>query len=419
MWAVNVLRSVRARAGHDSMAGMKADFLIAGGGIVGLTIACALLVRDPKARVVVLEKEDVLGRHASGRNSGVLHSGIYYPADTMKARACASGARRLAAYCHEHKLPISHVGKLVVATSAAESEALETYRQRADALGVRAEWVEPARIHDIEPAAATGFAALHLPDVAVIDARRVLTQLADDITGLGGRIRLGCRVTGVDAAASVLHTSQGDMPFGQLINATGAHVDRLAAAYGLAERYVLMPFMGRYFRLAGDSGLEVRGLIYPVPDARLPFLGIHFTRSVHGDVHVGPSAVPVLGREHYSLYRGIDWRELPGRLQLLAGLYAKNRQGFRLLAHREIRCLGRAHFAAEAARLVPGLKPAHLQPCGKAGIRPQLFDRQKGEMVMDFLLETRGNALHVLNAISPALTCSFSIADHVVERITG
>jgi len=399
------------------MPDVKADFLIAGGGIIGLTIARALLQKLPSARVVVLEKESGPGMHASGRNSGVLHSGIYYPADTMKARACADGARRLAAYCHEHGLPISHVGKLVLAGTEAEATALETYMQRATVLGVRAGWVDPAHIHDIEPAASMAFRALHLPDVAVIDAKSVLAKLVQEIGGLGGRVLFGHRVMDADVDGAVLRTNYGTVSFGYLINATGAHVDRLAAAWGLTDCYVLLPFMGRYYRLDPDAGPDVRGLIYPVPDARLPFLGIHFTRSVHGDVYVGPSAVPVLGREHYALLSGIDWRELPGRLGLLAGLYARNRQGFRLLAHRELRCLGRTHFATEAARLVPGLKPAYLQPCGKTGIRPQLFDRRKGEMVMDFLLEERGNALHVLNAISPALTCSFSIADAVVSRI--
>jgi len=398
---------------------VKADFLIAGGGIIGLTIARALLQKQPSARVVVLEKEPGPGRHASGRNSGVLHSGIYYPAETMKARACASGARRLAEYCHVHGLPIRHIGKLVLAGTEAEAAALETYMQRTIALGVRAEWVEPAHIHDIEPAASTDFRALHLPDIAVIDAKSVLAALVHEITALGGRVLFGHRVMDADVDGTVLQTNHGAVSFGYLINATGAHVDRLAAAWGLTDRYVLLPFMGRYFHLDSGAGPQVRGLIYPVPDARMPFLGIHFTRSVHGDVYVGPSAVPVLGREHYALFSGIDWRELPGRLGLLAGMYAKNRQGFRLLAHREIRCLGRAYFAAEAARLVPGLRPGHLQSCGKAGIRPQLFDCRKGEMVMDFLLEERGNSLHVLNAISPALTCSFSIADHVVERITA
>ncbi len=396
---------------------MVADFIITGGGIIGLTIARELLHRHPKARVVLLEKEAELGCHASGRNSGVLHSGIYYPAETMKAQACASGAKRLAEYCHQNDLPIRHVGKLVVASSQAESEALLTYKDRAEALGVPSEWIDPADIHEVEPAAAADYRALHLPDIAVIDARAVLEKLASEVRDLGGEVRFNHQVVGVDAGQSILHTNHGDIPFGFLINAAGAHVDRLAAAYGLGSQYILMPFMGRYYSLDESSGLDIRGLIYPVPDARLPFLGIHFTRSVDDHVYVGPSAVPVLGREHYEMLSGIDWQELPERLRLLMGMYAKNRQGFRLLTHREIKCLGRKRFAAEAARLAPGIKPDHLQACGKAGIRPQLFDRQKQEMVMDFLLERKDNSLHVLNAISPALTCSFSIAGHVADQI--
>lgn len=407
----------RAPYGRGEKLIRQADFVIVGGGILGLTCARELLMRHPHARLVVLEKESELGRHASGRNSGVLHSGIYYSPDTLKAQAAAEGAKALADYCDAHDLPNRRMGKLVLAHTEAEEHSLKIYMQRASQLGVRAEWAGKERIHDIEPAAAHQRRSLYLPDVAVIDPKAVLDCLAGEVRAMGGEVRLACAARGVDARQTMLATDTGGLDFGFLINAAGAHVDILARAFGIAERFLLLPFMGRYYRLNPAAGIEVRGLIYPVPDARLPFLGIHFTRSVHGDVYAGPSAVPVLGREHYHLLQGIDWGELPGRLGLLAGLYAKNRQGFRLLAHRELATLSRRHFAAEAARLVPKLKPEHLLPSGKAGIRPQLFDCEKGEMVMDFMVERTDNSLHILNAISPALTCSFAIARRIADQI--
>ena len=289
----------------------RANVLVVGGGIVGLTLARELVLTG-RDEVVVLEKEPDLGRHASGRNSGVLHAGVYYAEGTLKARSCLAGNRLMRAYCRQKGLPVLETGKVIVARSEEELPTLEELRRRATANGARVEMVGERELSDIEPLARTAGRALLSRDTAVVDPKAVLQAIAADLEA-SGRCRLvtGCRFLGL-AAPGVAETSQGRMAFRRLVNAAGAHCDTVARAFGLAAHYRLIPFKGIYRQLKAGRDYPVRGNIYPVPDVRNPFLGVHFTRGAHGELTLGPTAIPALGRENSGLLRGLD-RGGPGQ----------------------------------------------------------------------------------------------------------
>ena len=384
-----------------------------GGGIVGLTLARELVLAG-RGEVVVLEKEPELGRHASGRNSGVLHAGVYYAEGSLRARSCLAGNRLMRAYCRQKGLPVLETGKVIVARSEEELPALEELRRRATANGARVEMVDERALSDIEPLARTAGRALFSADTAVVDPKAVLHAIASDLTG-SGRCRLvtGCRFLGL-AAPGVAETNQGRVAFRRLVNAAGAHCDVVARAFGLAGHYRLIPFKGIYRQLKAGRDYPVRGNIYPVPDVRNPFLGIHFTRGAGGELTLGPTAIPALGRENYGLLRGID-RGGAGILLADATLFLRNPR-FRDVALTEPRKYLPGAFTRDAARLVKRFDPADFEHSTKVGIRAQLVDWRTKEMVMDFLVEARDESVHVLNPISPAFTASMEIARTVVRE---
>jgi (S)-2-hydroxyglutarate dehydrogenase len=394
-----------------------ADFVVVGAGIVGLALARELKLRHPGSRVVVLEKERALGEHASGRNSGVLHSGVYYPEGSLKATICAAGARELGAYCREHGLPIARAGKVILPIRVADDPTLDLLCERARRQGARAEVIDARALRAVEPEAhsVTG-RALHVPDTAVVDPKAVLHQLARGLRAAGVELRLGHRVTAIDAGRGRLSAGGTELHFGHLFNAAGLHADRIAHACGVGERYGMLPFKGLYYRLLPDSGIRVNGLIYPVPDLAVPFLGVHFTRECGGSVTVGPTAIPALGREHYRGVRGLRPVEAAGILLRVLEQYARNEQGFRQFAHTEALRFVKARFVAAARALVPGVGPEHLARSTKVGIRAQLLDRGTHRLVMDFLVESGERSTHVLNAVSPAFTSAFPFARLVLDQ---
>lgn len=392
------------------------DLLIVGAGVVGLSVAREWKRRHPESRIVILEKEPGPGYHASGRNSGVLHSGVYYASDSLKAKVCAEGAQEMADYCEERGLPIRKVGKVILPVLPGDDAQLETLRQRARDNGATVQWIDASELAQIEPFArsATGN-ALYVPDVRVLDPKAVVARLAQDLTEAGVEIRFGEEVTGVDLARRSARTRGGSLSFGHLVNAAGLHADRLARACGVGQRYTILPFKGLYYQLSPDADLRINGLIYPVPDLRYPFLGVHFTPKVDGGVFVGPTALPALGRENYRGLTGMKLGESGRILWHLAGQYWKNPQGFRGLVHLEGRKVFRSYFALAARQLVPALKTRDLLASEKVGIRAQLFDLESERLVMDFLLEKGEHSTHVLNAISPAFTSAFSFSRMVAD----
>lgn len=395
-----------------------ADFLIIGGGIVGLSIARQLrIAHGPSAGIMVLEKEETIGLHSSGRNSGVMHSGIYYPAGSLKARVCGQGGREMVAWCEERGLPVRRCGKVLVPVREEDGPQIDVLLDRARQNGVRVERLDRRALAGLEPEArsATG-EAIWCPDTSVIDPKAVLTSLVQELRAEGVEIRTGEAFGGVDRGQRTVLTTRGRISYGHAVNAAGLHADRVAHAFGVGAQYTLLPFRGAYWKLAPSTGLDIRGLIYPVPDLNVPFLGVHTTTSSSGNTYFGPTAMPALGRENYRGLGGVDWPEAGRIVGDLGVQFIRNRQGFRNLAFQESRKTLKAGFVRDAQKLIPRLRMEHLRRCDKVGLRAQMLDRVRRELVMDFLVEKTERETHILNAISPAFTSAFAFARHVTEH---
>lgn len=396
----------------------SSDFLIAGAGIIGLTVALELKKRFPSSTVAILEKEPQPGLHASGRNSGVLHSGIYYSHATLKAQACAEGARRMKAFAKEHGIPCHDWGKVIVAGDSSQVPALERLMKNAHDNGIRAERLDEKGIHQIEPHARAEFGGIICPDTAVIDSKAIVKKCAQLLMAQGVSILFGRQVVSANTKEKAVLTLNAERySYGKFVNCAGAYADVVARKFGLADNYAFVPFKGIYFKLRAQRSELVRSSIYPVPDLLLPFLGVHFTRVVSGDVYVGPTAIPALGRENYGLFSGIKLGEalqIGGRL---FSLYLSDQNNFRTLVHTELKKYWKKNFVKAAQKLVPDITADDLLPCDKVGIRPQLINLKENKLEMDYIVEKTSDSVHVLNAISPAFTGAFSFAEIIVNQL--
>lgn len=391
----------------------KADVLIVGAGIIGLTLARRLVMAGCDD-VVLVEKEKAPGMHASGRNSGVLHAGIYYAPGSMKAKSCLNGNFLMRDYCREKGLPLRETGKVIVARDEGELPVLRELERRATANGAKVEMIDEAQLAGIEPNARTAGKALFSHDTACVDPLAVIDSLRTDLEACGKATLLtGCLFTGVKGSRTAV-TSHGEISFRKFVNASGAYCDRVAHLFGVGKQYRLIPFKGIYRKLRKGLSHTVRGNIYPVPDIRNPFLGVHFSSNVHGEVYLGPTAIPAFGRENYGLLSGIDWEGPSIALSDLI-LFLRNPQ-FREVAHTEPRKFLARRFFRDAARLMKVLSPSDIEPSEKVGIRAQLVDWRTKDLVMDFLVIADGDAIHVLNPISPAFTSSMDIAETLVRE---
>lgn len=388
---------------------------IVGGGIVGLAVAREVLQRRPGTRVVVLEAEDRLGAHQTGHNSGVVHAGIYYRPGSLKARLCARGRDLLTEYCAENGLPYQEVGKLVVAVAASETgrfDALERTARQNGVPGLRR--LDGAAIREVEPHAA-GIAALHSPRTAITDFQAVCAQLGRDVEAAGGQVLLGARVTGIERSAGRVVVSCGPAQHtvDRLVVCGGLQSDRLAGLAGGERGPVIVPFRGEYLTVRPEKRELVRGMVYPVPDPRYPFLGVHFTRTVAGELEVGPNAVLALDRAGY--------RRLAVSVRDTADVLGW--PGFWRMAARHWRTGVREVYASvvtsaavrTAQRYVPEIAGADVLR-GRTGLRAQAVERD-GSLVDDFVVETSDGVTSVRNAPSPAATSSLAIAEHVVDRV--
>lgn len=395
-----------------------ADYIIVGAGIIGLSIAHELKKREPHCHIIIFEKEDQIGKHASGRNSGVLHSGIYYPENTLKAKVCAEGAKLLAKYCQEYSLPIHHIGKVIVPIKTDDNLQLETLYQRALNNGVQVELVDEQQLKEIEPVvhSATG-KALFSPSTSVIDAKAVLLHLAGELKSAGVEFIFSSKVERFNTQQNTLLVNNEKFSFGHLFNAAGLHADRIAKMFGIAEDYTILPFKGIYYCLDPNSGIKINHLVYPVPDLNVPFLGVHFTKTISNDVMVGPTAIPAFGRENYKGFNAINAFEAVNISFNLLKQYLQNKQRFRQFAHNEALRVFKRKFIQAAQCLIPAVKETHLLNSDKIGIRAQLLNLKTRELVMDFLVENTKNSTHILNAVSPAFTSSFSFAKLVVDEV--
>jgi L-2-hydroxyglutarate oxidase LhgO len=392
------------------------DFAIIGGGVIGLTLAWELRQRFPQASITVFEKEPALARHSSGRNSGVLHAGLYYPEGSLKARVCTEGARLLADYCRTRRLPFKPVGKIILPVREDDDSQLELLQRRARANGVRVETLDIAQLRTLEPEAhsITG-QALFSPETSVFDPIAVMERLALELRQQDVSIRLGEGVWDLHPPQTRLTTGSGAWHYGRLLNTAGLHADRVARVFDLGRHYRILPFKGLYYNLSPSSSLRINRHIYPVPDLRLPFLGVHFTVGASGRVYLGPTAVPALGREHYGRLSGLDWMETPAILGQVLRQYWRNRNAFRHFTHQEAFRFFKSRFVQAAQRLVPRLQSRDLVRSDKVGIRAQLLNLETGNLEQDFVIIPAGNSVHILNAVSPAFTSSFAFARLVCD----
>lgn len=388
---------------------------VVGGGIVGLAVARRLLEQLPGSTVTVLEKEDVVGSHQTGHNSGVVHAGVYYPPGSLKARLCTAGRAQMQAYCRDRRLTYDECGKLVVALMDSERDRLTEISRRAVANGVPGvRTVDGAEISELEPHA-VGVAALHSPHTAIVDFSAVARSFAADVMAAGGKVRTGVEVVGAAERPDgvTVATTAGEIAVDQLVVCAGLYADRVAELFGDDPDPRIVPFRGEYHRLRPEARHLVRGLIYPVPDPRYPFLGIHLTRRYDGEVLVGPNAVLALAREGYRR-RDVRLRDVRDAVAW-PGFRRMARQHWRTGLVEYGHSLSKRAFVRQAQRYVPALRPADVVPAA-AGVRAQAVSRA-GELADDFVLNHRGRVLHVRNAPSPAATSSLAIAEYVVSAL--
>jgi L-2-hydroxyglutarate oxidase len=390
------------------------DCVVIGGGIVGLSVARTLLEKRPGIRVAVLEKEDDWARHQTGRNSGVLHSGIYYKPGSLKAKLCREGNRRLVDFCEQYGIRYELCGKVIVATTAAELPLLENLYQRGVANGLAAKKLSAPEVKEIEPHVSC-LAGVQVPSTGIVDFVGVCRRLAELVSAKGGELRLGTKVQGfrVDGNGGVLETSKGTLAARWVINCAGLHSDRVAQLAGAEPGARIVPFRGEYYELKPERRSLVRNLIYPVPDPNFPFLGVHFTRMIDGSVHAGPNAVLSLKREGYhrtsfNLRDFVDTMTYGGFWRL-AAKHAKS--GLEEM-HRSF---SKEAFVRSLQKLIPEIRGEDLIP-GAAGVRAQAL-RPDGGLVDDFLIIHSPSAIHVCNAPSPAATACLEIARVIVENV--
>ncbi|ADV46517.1 L-2-hydroxyglutarate oxidase [Nitratifractor salsuginis] len=391
---------------------MTCDFLIIGAGIIGLSMAHNLRQRYPEASIVVIDKEPELGRHASGRNSGVLHAGFYYTAESLKARFTREGNAAMRAFCHKHGLAINECGKLVVARNESERQTLHELLRRGEANGVDVRIVSEEEAREIEPNCRTYREALHSPTTATVDPKAVLRKLREIVTDEGTRLMLGNPWMGNLGNNHIL-TRTHSITAGRIINCAGLYADRIAQAYGFGERYTILPFKGIYLKYSG-SPAPLRTNIYPVPKLENPFLGVHYTVTVDGTVKIGPTAIPAFWRENYQGLSRFRPDELSEILWYDAKLFLSDSFGFRRLALEEFRKYSKKHLAALAAEMVQQIEPERFDTWSTPGIRAQLLDKESLELVHDFIVEGDEKSLHILNAVSPAFTCALPFTEWVI-----
>ncbi|MHB8532452.1 MAG: L-2-hydroxyglutarate oxidase [Solirubrobacteraceae bacterium] len=392
----------------------SADVVVVGGGILGLAVARELLARRPGTRLSVLEREGQLASHQTGHNSGVIHAGVYYPPGSLKARLCVEGAREMYEYCAQRGLPSERCGKVILATGRSELERLDELERRGHANGVPGlRRIGPDEIRELEPHA-QGIDGLHSPATGIADFGAVARSYASDVTDAGATIATACEVTAVQRAPGALRIvhSRGTIEAAGAVFCAGAWADRLAVAAGADPDPRIVPFRGAYLRLAPERRHLVRSLIYPVPDPSLPFLGVHLTKHIDGDVLIGPTALMAGARDAYRLSRVrgrdlLDTLRWPGTWRMLARWW---RTGATELRHAALR----SAFVRAASRYVPELRSADVLP-SFAGVRAQALARD-GRLVDDVVFSHTVRALHVRNAPSPAATSSLAIARHIADE---
>jgi len=378
------------------------DYLIVGAGIIGMTIAYELLAKDPKLKIAIIDKEEDVAKHASGRNSGVLHAGFYYSADSLKARFTVEGNKQMKQFCHKYGIHINETKKIVVAQGENELEGLYVLQKRAENNGVDTRIISESEARQIDPNVKTYKQALFSPTTASVDPKKICFKLKDVLSEKG-----------VDFYFNTLF-NESELRYNYLINAAGAYADKIARQFGLAKYYTMLPFKGIYLKYM-ENKTAIQTNIYPVPNLNNPFLGVHYTVTIDGSIKIGPTAIPAFWRENYKGLINFNFFEMIEILYYEIKLFMLNAFHFRDLAMSEIKNYHRQTFIQKAKNMVHNIND-NFQPV-PAGIRAQLLDTRTNELVQDFVVEHTENSTHILNAVSPAFTCSFAFAKYVVDEI--
>jgi L-2-hydroxyglutarate oxidase len=392
------------------------DYVVIGGGIVGLSTAMAVTERFPNSRVAVLEKEDRFAAHQTGRNSGVIHSGIYYKPGSFKAKFCREGNSAMVAFCQQHGIPYDICGKVIVAGDESEIPALDRLYARAIENGLEVHRLSPEQLREREPHVAS-VASILLPSTGITSFRQVALTYAKLVAERGGTLLLNCRVTGIrsDGAEQVIETSHGPIRTRFLVNCGGLHSDRIARLAGDEPGVRIVPFRGEYFELKPEKRYLVKHLIYPVPNPAFPFLGVHFTRMIDGSIHAGPNAVLSFKREGYTK-TAVSLKDMADTLSY-SGFWSLAAKHAAYGWNEMVRSWSRPAFVRSLQRLIPEVT-LHDIETSAAGVRAQAL-LPDGSLVDDFLFVQGPRRLHVLNAPSPAATSSIAIGKSIVERIAG
>ncbi|MEI7421930.1 MAG: L-2-hydroxyglutarate oxidase [Prolixibacteraceae bacterium] len=394
---------------------MLYDYLIIGGGVVGLAIARDLNARFPDAKIAVLEKEPDVGFHSSGRNSGVLHAGFYYTADSLKAKFTRDGNRQLREYCYANNLKINECKKVVVAKDESELPALFELDKRGKVNGVDVTIIDEKELYELDRNVKTFKHALYSPTTATVDPVEVNQAIKREMLAKGVQIFFGEGYAKRIDGNTIQTTKRNKFTATKVINAAGLYADKVANDFGYSKKFTIIPFKGVYLKYHGNEN-PVAMNVYPVPNLKNPFLGVHFTVTVDGIVKIGPTSMPAFWRENY---QGFDQFRISETLNILsweANLFIRNSFNFRSLAFDEIKKYNKKYFAGLAQNLVHKIDIKGFNEWGKPGIRAQLLNKETRELVMDFVVEGDKDSIHVLNAVSPAFTCSFPFAKWVVEN---
>ncbi|HCA50346.1 MAG TPA: FAD-dependent oxidoreductase [Planctomycetaceae bacterium] len=401
------------------MSSGNCDVLILGGGMVGLSIAHQLLQRGITSSITILDKEPELGLHSSGRNSGVLHAGLYYKPGSIKAQVCVEGARRLRSWVQERGLPLNPCGKVIVPPRAELDAQLDVLAERGKANGAEVEFWDADQLQDLVPEARTASGrALWSPNTAVVKPISVVRRLRQELTDRGVKMLQGLQGFKARPEQQQLALSDGtELTYGHLFNCTGLQADRVAKAFGTGDQYTLLPFKGLYWQLKANCPFQPRTNIYPVPDLSVPFLGVHFTPSADTTpvVSIGPTATVAFGRENYRGLEAVEPGMAAANIGVLARQYLTNRGGFRRYVHEQAFLALPPLLIRAAQEVIPAVKPEHIELSQKVGIRSQLFNRTTERLQDDFLCLPGPCSTHVLNAISPAFTASFALADLIID----
>ena len=397
----------------------KFDFVILGGGMSGLCVGNQLRQRYPKAQILIVEKESKLGLHSSGRNSGVLHAGIYYPEGSIKAQVCVNGAKRLKSWVIQNKLKINSCGKIIVAQNKNVENQIDLLASRAKTNGVIFSLVDAKdirkKVPGIHPDISVG---IWSPNTCVVNPKEVIHTLSKQLTENKIIIKTNAKILNINAERSEINLNGEHIRYGHLFNCAGLYADLIAHKYGVGKKYKILPFKGLYWNLKENSAFTTSVNLYPVPDLSVPFLGIHFTPNTESKPQftIGPTATPALGRENYNWLQNIEPRNSLFTLSTILRQYLMNKNNFRRYVHQQAP-LALPHFLLQAAQeLIPSIQKSDLSLSSKVGIRSQLYNLEKETLENDFLCICKDNSTHVLNAISPAFTASFELADLIIKQ---